>query len=65
VALARLHEDIAAASAVSARRAAARNELLAAEGHTAIAAVAGFHLNFRFVDKHKNEFAETTSSQKK
>ena len=43
VALAGFHDDIAAAAAVAAGRAAARHELLAPEGHAAVAAVAGLH----------------------
>ena len=55
VALAGFHQDVAAASAVAARRAAARHELLAAEGHAAVAAVAGFDANFDFVDEHERQ----------
>src|SRR5207248_2905721 len=40
-----------AVAAVAARRAAARDELLAAERHRAGAAVAGLHENLRFVDE--------------
>ena len=45
------HHHIAAAAAVAAARTAARDELLAAERKTAVAAVAGFHADFYFVDK--------------
>jgi hypothetical protein len=53
VALAGFHDDVAAAAAIAAGRTAARDELLAAEGHAAIAAVTGFHTNFGFVDEQK------------
>jgi len=52
VALARLHQHVAATAAVAARGPAAGHELLAAEGHAAVAAVAGFDANFGFVNKH-------------
>ena len=52
VALRRLHDDVAAAAAVAAGRAAAGHELLAPKGHAAVAAVAGFHSDFGFIDKH-------------
>jgi hypothetical protein len=43
--------DAAAAPAVAARGAAARHELLAPERGAAVAALAGVHLDFRFVDE--------------
>ncbi len=46
------HEDVAAVSAVSAGGAAAGNEFFAAEGHAAVAAVAGLDADFCFVDEH-------------
>ena len=52
VALGGDHEDVAAVAAVAAGGAAAGDELLPAEGHAAIAAVAGFDANFCFIDKH-------------
>jgi hypothetical protein len=52
VALRAFHDDVAAVAAVSTGGAAAGNELLAAEGHAAVAAVAGFDANFCFIDKH-------------
>ena len=52
VALRADHDDVAAAAAVAARGSAAGNELLAAEGHAAVAAVAGFDANFCFIDEH-------------
>ena len=52
VALRADHDDIAAAAAVAAGGTASGNELLAAEGHAAIAAVAGFDANFCFIDEH-------------
>ena len=48
----RFEINVAAVAAVAARRAAARNILLPAEGHAAIAAVAGLHRDFGFVSKH-------------
>ena len=53
VAFAGLHDDVAAFAAVSARGAAARDKLLPAEGHAAIAAVACFDPDFCLVDKHR------------
>src|SRR5271168_2399719 len=44
--------DAAALPAVAARWASARDELLPAEGHTAAAAVSGFHVDSGFVNKH-------------
>ena len=52
VALARLHDDVAAAPAVAARGPPARHKLLAPEGHAAVAAVAGLHANFGFINEH-------------
>ena len=52
VALARFHDDVAALAAIASGRSTARNELLAAEGHAAIAAVSGFDPNFRLINKH-------------
>ena len=46
------HDDVAAASAVAAGGTTAGNKLFAAEGHTAIAAVAGFYFYFCFIDEH-------------
>jgi hypothetical protein len=46
------HDDVAAASAVAARGAAAGNKLFTPEGHAAIAAVAGFYTDLCFIDKH-------------
>jgi hypothetical protein len=54
MALAGFHEDIAAASTVSAGWAAARDELLPTKGHAAIAAIARLHPDSRFIDKHFN-----------
>ena len=53
VALAGFHDDVAALAAVAAGGAAAGNEFLAAEGQAAVAAVAGFHSDFGFVDEHR------------
>ena len=46
------HEDISAVTAVTAGGSAAGNELLAPEGHAAVAAVAGFDANSSFIDEH-------------
>ena len=49
------HEyHVAAAPAVAAAGTAPGNELLAPERKTAVAAVAGFDLDFNFVDEHGN-----------
>jgi hypothetical protein len=53
VALRRLHDDVPAAAAVTARRTAAGDELLTPESHAAIAAVAGLHSNSYFINKHR------------
>jgi hypothetical protein len=52
VALAGLHDDVAAAAAVAARGSAAGHKLLPPEGHAAVAAVAGLYANFCFIDEH-------------
>src|SRR5258706_272943 len=52
VALAGLHDYIAAVAPVSARRPASRNIFLATEGHAAIAAVARLNPNFRLINEH-------------
>ena len=44
--------DIAAATAVAARRTTARNKLLAAKSRHAVAAVAASNLNFGTIDEH-------------
>ena len=46
------HEDVAAVTAVTTGGTAAGNELFAAEGHAAVAAVPGFDANSCFIDKH-------------
>ncbi len=56
VALAGFHYDVAAAAAVAAGRAAARNKLLPAKGHASVATVAGLNPNDRFVNKHASLF---------
>ena len=55
VALAGFHDDVAALAAISAGRAAARNELLPAECHASVAAVAGLYLDFCFIDEHRKK----------
>ncbi len=52
VALARFHPNVAAPTAIAARRPAARNELLPPERHAAVAAIPSLHSNFGFIDKH-------------
>ena len=51
------HDNVAATSAVAAGRTAAGNELFAAEGHAAIAAVAGFYFDSCFIDEHGLQFS--------
>ena len=46
------HEDVAAVAAVAAGGAAAGDEFFAAEGHAAVAAVAGFDADLRFINEH-------------
>ncbi len=52
VALGGDHDDVAATASVAAGRTAAGNELFPAEGHAAVAAVAGFDANSCFIDEH-------------
>ena len=52
VALAGFHDDVAATAAVAARRAAARDILLAPECEASVAAVASLYTNFGFIDEH-------------
>ena len=52
VALARFHDHVAALAPVAAGGPATRHKLLPAEGHAAVSAVAGFDLNFGFIDEH-------------
>src|SRR5581483_2870619 len=53
VALAGLHDHIAALAAVSARGPAPGHKLLTAEGNNPVAARAGLHPNFRLINKHQ------------
>src|SRR5438876_9517995 len=46
--------DVAAMAAVTAGGTASRNVLLAAKSHAAVAAVAGLHENFGFINEHWN-----------
>ncbi len=55
VAFAGLHDDVAALAAIAARRSAARDKLLPAESHAAIAAVPGLDPNFCLVDEHSRQ----------
>jgi len=50
--------DAAAVAAVAAGGAAARNVFFAAEGHAAVAAVAGLHEYLGFINKHDNKTPE-------
>jgi len=50
--------DAAAVAAVAARGTAARNVFFAAEGHAAVAAVAGLHEDLGFINKHGNKTPE-------
>ncbi len=52
VTLAGLHDDVAALAAISTGRTAPGDKFFAAEGHAAVPAVASFHSNSRFIDKH-------------
>ena len=52
VALAGFHVNVAAAPAIAAGRAAARNELFAAKGDASVAAVAGFYADSGFINEH-------------
>jgi len=47
--------DVAAAAAIAAGRAALGDELLAPEGQAAVAAVAGLHVDFYLIDEHGKE----------
>ena len=48
----RFQVDAAAIAAVAAGRPAARHEFFAAKRDASIAAIAGLHVDFRFVDKY-------------
>src|SRR5580698_8444320 len=48
----RRHKNVAAMPAIAARRPAARDELLAPEGHAAIAAITGLYADSCFINKH-------------
>src|SRR6185437_10791565 len=52
VALAGFHDDVAATAAIAARRAAARDVLLAPESEASVAAVTGLYANFGFIYEH-------------
>src|SRR5882762_5153606 len=47
--------DVAAMAAVAARRTTARNIFFAPKGHAAVAAVAGLHEYFGFINEHRNK----------
>jgi len=46
------HQDVAAVTTVTTGRASPGDELFAAEGHTAIAAISGLDSNSGFIDEH-------------
>ena len=46
------HDDAAAVASISARRPAARNELLPPEGKAAVAAVTRLYVDFGFINEH-------------
>jgi hypothetical protein len=52
VPLAGFHDDIAAMTAIAARRPAPRYEFFAAESHAAVAAVARLDSDYRFINEH-------------
>lgn len=55
------HGDVAATPAIAAAGSAARNELLTPERKDAVAAVAGLHGNYDFIDEHS--FIEGTGDR--
>ena len=57
VPFARFHDDIAAASAIAARGAAAGNKLLPPEGNAPVAAIPSLHPNSSLIDKHISSVA--------
>src|ERR1035437_8913927 len=63
VAFARFHHHVAAMAAIAARRTATRYELLAPEGHAAVAAIARLHPNFCFVNEHGKSEEHTSELQ--
>ncbi len=58
------HGHVAAAAAIAAAGSAARHEFLATEREAAIAAVAGFHGNDDFIDKHEKPACKNTKGQR-
>jgi hypothetical protein len=52
VPFARFHDDIAAASAITARGATAGNKLLPPERNAPVAPIPSLHTNASFIDKH-------------
>src|SRR5262249_58053071 len=52
VALARLHDAVAAAAAITTRRAATRHELFPPEGHASVTTIAGLYSNECFINEH-------------
>ena len=61
----RAHEDVAAVAAVAAGGSPAGNELLAPEGHAAVAAIAGLDANARLIDEHKRLKLKSTARRQR
>jgi hypothetical protein len=59
-----LEINAAAVSAVASGRAAAGNELFTAKRDAAVAAAAGFHQDFSFVNKHENHAPKKTAARR-
>ena len=60
----RFEINAAAVASIAARWAAARNIFLAAKRDAAVAAVAGFHQDFSFVNKHENHSPQKTAARR-
>ena len=54
VALAGLHDDVAAATAIATGRSTSGNKFFAPEGHTTVAAASGLDSDYRLIDKHRS-----------
>jgi hypothetical protein len=52
VALARLHDDVAAATTIAAGGSPSGHEFFPAKGHASVASIAGFYFDLCFIDKH-------------
>ncbi len=60
----RFEINAAAVAAVAAGRTAARNEFLASKRNAAVAAVAGLHQYFCFVNKHENHSPQRLAARR-